>query len=168
MSEENQQFDIQKIYLKDVSFESPNSPLIFTQGEVQPSINIQLNSNYTAIAENVYEVVLDVTVTSKVEDSTAFLVEVKQAGIFKLVGFPQENLAGMLGAYCPETLFPFAREAVSELLSKGGFPQLLLAPVNFNALFTEQMKKQQEAAGQATGSVADSATDQTADQGATH
>jgi preprotein translocase subunit SecB len=147
MSEENQQFSIQKIYLKDVSFESPNSPQAFTNGEWQPQINVQINSSNQAIADDIYEVVLDITVTAKHEEKTAFLVEVKQAGIFTISGFPQENIGGMVGAFCPETLFPFAREAISELVSKGGFPQLLLAPVNFNALYTQQM--QQQAAAQA-------------------
>ena len=89
---------------------------------------------------------LDITVTAKHEDKTAFLCEVKQAGIFTIAGFPQENIGGMLGAYCPETLFPFAREAVADFVAKGGFPQLLLAPVNFNALYTQQMEQQAAAA----------------------
>lgn len=146
MSEEEQQFAIQKIYLKDVSFESPNSPQAFTNAEWQPQINVQINSSNQTIAENVYEVVLAVTVTAKHEDKTAFLCEVQQAGIFTISGFPQENIGGMLGAYCPETLFPFAREAVADLIAKGGFPQLLLAPVNFNALYTQQMEQQAAAA----------------------
>jgi len=145
MSEENQQFTIQKIYLKDVSFESPNSPQTFTKGDWQPQINVQINSSNQAISEGVYEVVLDITVTAKHEEKTAFLAEVKQAGIFTMVGFPEENVGGMLGAYCPEVLFPFAREAISELVSKGGFPQLLLAPVNFNALYTQQMQQRASA-----------------------
>jgi preprotein translocase subunit SecB len=146
MSEENQQFAIQKIYLKDVSFESPNTPQAFTDGEWQPQINVQINSSNQVIAQDTYEVVLDITVTAKHDENTAFLVEVKQAGIFTISGFPQENLGGMVGAFCPETLFPYAREAVSELISKGGFPQLLLAPVNFNALYTQQLQQQQAAA----------------------
>lgn len=145
MSEENQQFTIQKIYLKDVSFESPNSPQAFTSGDWQPQINVQINSSNQAIADDTYEVVLDITVTAKHDDKTAFLAEIKQAGIFTIAGFEQENLGGMIGAYCPETLFPYAREAISELVSKGGFPQLLLAPVNFNALYTQQMQQQAEA-----------------------
>lgn len=145
MSEENQQFTIQKIYLKDVSFESPNSPQAFTSGDWQPQINVQINSSNQAIADDTYEVVLNITVTAKHDDKTAFLAEIKQAGIFTVAGFEQENLGGMIGAYCPETLFPYAREAISELVSKGGFPQLLLAPVNFNALYTQQMQQQAEA-----------------------
>lgn len=147
MSEENQQFAIQKIYLKDVSFESPNAPQAFTDGDWQPKINVQINSSNSQIAQDTYEVVLEITVTAKQNENTAFLVEIKQAGIFTIAGFPQENLGGMIGAFCPETLFPFAREAISELVSKGGFPPLLLAPVNFNALYTQQI--QQQAAAQA-------------------
>ena len=142
MSEENQQFAIQKIYLKDVSFESPNSPQAFMGGDWQPQINVQINSSNQAVADDTYEVVLDITVTAKQEDKTAFLAEIKQAGIFTISGFSQENLGGMVGAFCPETLFPFAREAISELVSKGGFPQLLLAPVNFNALYAQQAQQQ--------------------------
>ncbi len=146
MSEENQQFAIQKIYLKDVSFESPNSPQAFTGGDWQPEINVQINSSNQTSAENTYEVILDITVTAKHEDKTAFLAEIKQAGVFTIAGFPEENMGGMVGAFCPETLFPFAREAISELVSKGGFPQLLLAPVNFNALYTQQVQQAAESA----------------------
>jgi preprotein translocase subunit SecB len=142
-----QQFAIQKIYTKDVSFESPNSPAIFSNGDWQPEINVQLNSVHQNVGEDTYEVVLSVTVTAKHQDKTAFLVEVKQAGVFAVSGFTEEALAGMLGAYCPETLFPFAREAVADFVNKGGFPQLLIAPVNFNALYTQHM--QQQASGTA-------------------
>lgn len=143
MSEETQQFAIQKIYLKDVSFESPNSPQAFTEGEWKPQINVQINSGNETVAKDTYEVVLDITVTAKHEDKIAFLAEVKQAGIFTIAGFPEENMGGMVGAFCPESLFPFAREAIAELISKGGFPPFLLAPVNFNALYTQQMQQQQ-------------------------
>lgn len=142
MSEENQQFAIQKVYLKDVSFESPNSPQQFAEESEQPQINVQLNTSHQAIAQDTYEVVLEITVTATQNEKTAFLVELKQAGIFTIAGFPQENLGGMIGAYCPETLFPFAREAISEMIVKGGFPSLLLHPVNFNALYTQKMQQQ--------------------------
>lgn len=145
MSEENQQFAIQKLYLKDVSFESPNSPQIFPESGWEPQINVQINASDVVVAENVYEVVLEISVTAKHNEKTAFLVELKQAGIFTIAGFPEENLAGMLGAFCPETLFPYAREAISDLIIKGGFPLLLLQPVNFNALYTQQMQQKQEA-----------------------
>ena len=154
MSEENQQFAIQKIYLKDVSFESPNSPQAFTEGEWQPKINVQINSSNRVIAQDTYEVVLDITVTADQNEKTAFLVEVKQAGIFTISGFPEENLGGMVGAFCPESLFPYARESVSELISKGGFPPLYLAPVNFNALYTQQLQQNQAAATETEPEVA--------------
>lgn len=148
MSEENQQFAIQKLYLKDVSFESPNSPQVFTsESEWQPNINVQINSTNQKLAEDTYEVSLNVTVTATQNDKTAFLCEVKQAGVFTIAGFPSENLGGMIGAYCPEILFSFVREAVSDLIVKGGFPQFLLAPVNFNSLYTQQLQQQAEAQG---------------------
>ncbi len=147
MSEQanQQQFSIQKIYLKDVSFESPNSPAVFS-GEWKPEVNVQLNTEIKGLESNMHEVTLSVTVTAKQQDKTAFLVEVKQAGLFQLAGFEQEQLGGMLGAYCPETLFPYAREAISDLVTKGGFPQLLLSPVNFNALYMQHQQQQAQAA----------------------
>jgi len=151
MTEENQQaaepqFAIQRIYVKDVSFESPNAPAVFADGEWKPEVNVQLNSTNQVVGQDVYEVVLNITITAKQNEKTAFLVEVKQAGLFALSGFPKENLEGMLGAYCPEALFPFAREAVADFVNKGGFPPLILAPINFNALYTQQVQQQQAAA----------------------
>jgi len=143
---QEQQFSIQKLYLKDVSFESPNVPAVFADGEWQPEVNIQLNSSNKSIGQDTFEVDLKITVTAKQNKKTAFLVELTQSGIFTVAGFEQDNLRGMLGAYCPETLFPFAREAIAELVSKGGFPPLLLAPVNFNALYMQQAQQQQAAA----------------------
>ena len=143
---QEQQFSIQKLYLKDVSFESPNTPTVFADGEWKPEVNIQLNSANQSIGQDTYEVDLRITVTAKQGKKTAFLVELTQSGIFAISGFDQENLRGMLGAFCPETLFPFAREAVAELVSKGGFPPFLLAPVNFNALYMQQAQQQQAAA----------------------
>ena len=148
MSEENQQFTIQKIYTKDISFESPKSPQVFSEGEMQPQIKVQLQHGYQEISDGKYEVTLSATVTATINESTAFLVEVKQAGLFHIIGFTDESLGGMLGAYCPETLFPFLREAISDLTLKGGFPQLLISPVNFNALHTEQINKQAESSAQ--------------------
>jgi preprotein translocase subunit SecB len=143
-----QQFAIQKIYTKDISFESPHSPSIFGDGEWSPEVNVQLNSGHQSIGDDAYEVILSVTVTAKQGDKTAFLVEVKQAGVFSIKGFTEENQAGMLGAYCPETLFPFAREAIADFVNKGGFPQLLIAPVNFNALYAQHMQQQTAGAAQ--------------------
>ncbi len=154
MAEENQQnanaseqqFSIQKVYVKDVSFESPNAPTVFADGEWTPEVNLQINTTHNSVGNNVHEVSLKITVTAKQNKKTAFLVEITQSGIFNITGFPPEQLAGMLGAFCPETLFPFAREVISDLVVKGGFPQLLLAPVNFNALYAQHIQKQQTAA----------------------
>ncbi len=144
MSEENQnagdkQFAIQKIYVKDLSFETPNSPQIFT-GEWQPEISLNLNSESRPVADKVFEVVLSLTVTAKLGDKTAYLAEVQQAGIFTMSGFTEEELKPMLGAFCPNTLYPFARETVADLVNRGGFPQLLLAPINFDALYAQQIE----------------------------
>ncbi|MCW9012536.1 MAG: protein-export chaperone SecB [Gammaproteobacteria bacterium] len=155
MSEEQnnqQQFAIQKIYLKDVSFESPNAPGVFSDGQWQPEVNVQLNTEGKSLSDGIHEVILTVTVTAKQQENTAFLVEVKQAGVFQMSGFPQEQLGGMLGAYCPEVLFPFAREAIADLVAKGGFPQLLLSPVNFNALYMQH--QQQQAQGESAAETA--------------
>jgi preprotein translocase subunit SecB len=141
-----QVFVIQKVYTKDISFETPNTPEIFRNDDWQPNINLQLQSRSKQLEENVFEIVLMVTVTAKVDDeTTAYLAEVQQAGIFRVAGFDDEEMRYMLGSYCSNILFPFAREIVSDLVTRGGFPQLLLAPVNFDAMFAQQ--QEQESAG---------------------
>lgn len=146
MSEEVQPvFAIQKIYTKDISFESPNSPAIFTQ-EFQPQLSVDLNVESNQLQDDVYHVVLRVTATTSVADSTAFLCEVEQAGIFTLQGFNEAEMSYMLGVQCPNALFPYAREAISDLVTRGGFPQLLLEPVNFDAMYANHMQQQEEKA----------------------
>lgn len=144
-AEQNQQqFAIQKIYCKDVSFETPNSPQIFAE-QAQPEIGIDLNTTVNVLTDkSVYEVVVRITVTAKTAENTAFLAEVHQAGIFNISGFDKPNLDGMLGSYCPNILFPYAREAVSDLVAKGGFPQLILQPVNFDAMYAQHLQAQQQ------------------------
>ncbi len=143
MTDQNEQeFGIHSIYLKDVSFEAPNSPEIF-KTQFQPEIEMNLNLETHVLEDNVYEVVLSVTVTAKANDKSAFLVELQQAGVFTLRGFNDENLGPMLGIYCPNVLFPYARESVASLVSKGGFPQLLLEPVNFESLYSQHVQEQQ-------------------------
>lgn len=151
MSEEDtnttpeQVFVIQKVYTKDISFETPNTPEIFREDDWHPNINLQLQSRSKSLDDNVHEIVLMVTVTAKVDDdTTAYLAEVQQAGIFRVSGFEDEEMRYMLGSYCSNILFPFAREVLSDLVTRGGFPQLLLSPVNFDALFAQ---KEQEQAG---------------------
>ncbi|PCH65402.1 MAG: protein-export chaperone SecB [Gammaproteobacteria bacterium] len=145
-------FVIQKIYTKDVSFESPNSPDIFRE-EWKPKLDLQLGNEYRRIDEDNHEIILSVTVTAKVGDKTAFLVEVKQAGIFSLTGYSDEEMGPLIGSYCPNTLFPFVREVVSDVVTKGGFPQLVLSPVNFDAMYMHQKEQAiAQAKAQATAS----------------
>ena len=143
MAEEEQKFEIQKIFLRDVSFESPHSPEIFRE-QWKPKTDIQIGAQNSTISEDLYEVTLSVTVTARQEDRTAFLVELKQSGVFLIKNFPQQQLNQLLGSYCPHSLFPFAREAVSDLIGKGGFPPMLLSPVNFDALYAQQLAKLKE------------------------
>jgi len=119
---------------------------VFTEAEWKPEVNVQINTEAKPMNEGLHEVILTVTITAKQLEKTAFLVEVKQSGLFHMTGFEQEQLGGMLGAYCPEILFPYAREAISDLVAKGGFPQMLLSPVNFNALYLQHQQKQAEQA----------------------
>ena len=137
-----QQFIIERIYVKDISFEAPNSPAVFTN-EWAPDTNLNLNTNVTPLGDDHYEVELEVTVTVKdKEGKTAFLVEVKQAGAFMIKGYPQEQLNHLLASYCPSNLFPYAREVVSSLVSRGSFPEMHLSPINFDALYAQNLEQQ--------------------------
>lgn len=148
------QFSIQKLYVKDVSFESPGTPSVFTFKNWDPQIELSLNNANKSISEGLFEVVMSVTATVKNDDKTAFLVEVHQAGIFQVSGFNEQDTKYILGAQCMNILFPYAREVVSDLTNRGGFPPLLLNPVNFDALYAQAMqKKQQEAATKAADEV---------------
>ena len=138
-----QQFEIQKIYVKDLSLETPNSPAVFTQ-KWEPEINLQLNNSSAKLADDVYEVNLTITMTAKLGDKTAYLIEIQQAGIFGARGFDEAQLGAMLGAYCPNTLFPFARETIAATVQKAGFQPVLLTPVNFDALYMEHVKRQKQ------------------------
>lgn len=140
------QFALQRIYLKDLSFESPNSPLVF-QEQWKPQVNLDLNTTHNKIGDNQYEVVLSLTVTSKVEDKVAFIVEIQQAGVFMVKGIENAQLSQMLGAYCPNILFPYARETIDGVVNRGSFPALMLAPVNFDAIYAQALKRKQEEAG---------------------
>lgn len=135
------QFSVQKIYVKDISLETPHSPMIFSE-EWAPSVNMQLASHANPVNEDFTEVILSVTVTTSLGEKTAYLVEAHIAGIFMIKEFPPEIVEHMAATVCPNILFPFARELVCDLVTRGGFPQLLLAPVNFEALYTQH--KQQE------------------------
>jgi preprotein translocase subunit SecB len=138
-----EQFGIQNIYIKDISFEAPNSPEIFTE-KWKPQLEMEMSNNIKQLNEETYEVVLNMTVTVKAEEKTAFLVEVHQGGIFALKGFPKDKLSYMLNSYCPNILFPYAREIVSSIVTRGGFQALWLAPLNFDALYSQRLQQQQQ------------------------
>lgn len=150
MAEESAQqntFDIRKIYVKDISVESPNSPGIFLKDPGTPEVGVDATIHATNLdQDNFYEVVLGMTITSKVADEVAFLVEVQQAGVFHIVGLPAADLPLALEIACPNILLPFAREAVSDLIGKAGFPQLLLTPINFEGLYQQKLQHKAAAA----------------------
>ncbi|MBN9229937.1 MAG: protein-export chaperone SecB [Legionella sp. 40-6] len=137
------QFMIQRIYVKDLSYEAPNTPAVFQQ-KWEPELNLDLNTTTTELETGVYEVVLAVTATVSNQQSVAFLVEVKQAGIFTIQGAPKDQLDHLLNSFCPNILFPYAREAITTQVIHGSFPQLVLAPINFDALYMQQMAEKQK------------------------
>ncbi len=141
-------FLIQKIYTKDISFESPNSPAIFGS-EFQPQLSIDLNVETKNIEGEMFNVVVRVTVTTRVDEKVAFLCEVEQAGVFTISGFTEEEMGYMLAVQAPGILFPYARETVSDLVARGGFPQLLLEPVNFELMYHEHLQKAEGSQGNA-------------------
>ncbi len=153
MSEEQQaqhQFMVQRIYTKDISFEAPNTPQMF-QEQWQPEINVGLGSEVNKLSDTNYELVLKVSVEAKHQDKTVFLVEVQQGGLFQIQGFGDEETDALMGIAAPNVLFPYAREVVSDLVTRGSFPQFVLQPVNFEAIYQQQ---RQAKAAQAEGGTA--------------
>lgn len=144
------QFQIQRLYVKDVSFEIPNAPGIFSDAG-QADIKMSLAQRVEQLEENVQEVVLTVTVTATVGEKTAYLVEVAQAGIFLISGFNEQAMHAVMNTLCPTTLFPYARQAISSLVGQGGFPPLMLQPVNFDQLYAQRMKQMMEEQQQGDG-----------------
>ena len=141
---QNPQFSLQRIYVKDLSFEAPKSPEIFRQ-EWTPSVGLDLNTRQKTLDGDFHEVVLTLSVTVKTGEETAFIAEVQQAGIFLIKGLDAASMSHTLGAFCPNILFPYARETVSSLVGRAGFPPVLLAPINFEALYMQQRAAQAEA-----------------------
>ena len=137
------QLSVQKIYIKDSSFEAPSAPHIF-QENGQPQIQLSLGQAVQTLAADVYELVLTVTVTCKIAEKTAYLAEVQQAGIFGVAGFDEASRDGVLGSYCPNILFPYARQAISDMVQNGGFPPFFLQPINFDALYAEAVRRREE------------------------
>lgn len=147
-------FQIQRMYLKDLSLEQPNSPAILLE-QVQPQVDIQLGLQAEGVAEGVYEVCVIATITTKVKDKTLFLVEAKQAGIFEIRNVPQDQLQAIIGIACPQMVYPYLRAIVSDVCTRAGFPPVLLTEVNFQAMFEAQ--QQQALAQQANGGAAPTA-----------
>ena len=145
MSEQQQpQFGIEKIYLKDLSLEIPNAPQVFLEPE-SPQIEISIHNGAGSIDQaGLYEAVLTVTVTAKLKDKTVFLVEVAQAGIFRILNLPQQELDAVLGVLCPNMLLPYAREAVASVMTRAGFPPVLLQHMNFDAAYQERLRQLQQ------------------------
>lgn len=138
-------FSIEKIYVKDLSVEVPNAPQIFLEQET-PQVEIQLGHASNTLGEGAYEVVLTITLTSKLADKTVFLVEVGQAGVFRLLNIPAEQMEAALAVACPNVLFPYAREVISDVVSRAGFPPLVMQPINFEAIFMARLEEQARAA----------------------
>lgn len=161
------QLSLQRIYVKDLSFESPRTPAVFTSNTT-PQTQLNLRSSAQQIGQDAQEVTLTVTVETKDQDQTIFLVELTQAGVFLLQGYTPEEQAMLIGSYCPATLYPYAREVISDVVTKGGFPQLLLQPINFDALYAQaQSQRAAEGATAAGGATmqAPPAVDQPAANG---
>ena len=139
-----QHFSIQKLYLKDSSFESPASPKAFRFKQWDPKIDLNLTNKQKHIDADIYEAVLIITATVSHEENTAFLVEVHQAGLFQITGFDEEQRNYLMGSQCMNILFPYAREVISDMSVRGGFPPLIMTPVNFDALYQQHLQQQQE------------------------
>lgn len=146
--EQNEQqpvFGIEKLYVKDLSVEVPNAPEVFLEQEA-PQVEIQLNTAGRGVAEGVVEVVLTVTVTAKAAEKTLFLVEVGQAGLFRMLNIPEEQMVGLVAVACPNILFPYAREVVSDAITRAGFQPIVLQPVNFEAMYMQRLQEEAAAA----------------------
>lgn len=156
-NESQPQFALQRIYTKDISFESPGAPMIF-QEQWQPKVSMDLNSSHSKITDNQYEVVVSLTITTKLGEKVAYIVEVQQAGVVLIKNIPEQQLGHMLGAYCPSLLFPYAREAVDSLVTRGSFPALMLAPVNFDVIYQQALQRRQQEAQNAQGSAEESSS----------
>ncbi|MGI9233089.1 MAG: protein-export chaperone SecB [Woeseiaceae bacterium] len=141
---------ITKIYLKDSSFESPQSPAIFRRGEWQPQTNLNLRSSHHVVEGDHHEIVLTITIEAKEEDKTCFLIELQQAGLFEIAGYEGDELEAIVGSFCPNILFPYARESIASLVQKGGFPEFVLQPINFDALYMQTKQQQMTAAAETT------------------
>ncbi|NCF23431.1 MAG: protein-export chaperone SecB [Gammaproteobacteria bacterium] len=142
---------VAKIYVKDFSFESPQTPNVFNTSEWAPNTNLNLRSSASPISDSLHEVVLTITVEAREKegDKTIFLVELQQAGLFDIGGYEKEEMGVLIGSFCPGVLYPYAREAIAAVIQKGGFPEFVLQPINFDALYQQSLQKQQAEAASA-------------------
>ena len=145
----DKQLTIIKIYIKDFSFESPQSPQVFRAKEWAPKTSLNLRSSHTPVDGDFHEIVLTISVEAKHEDKTLFLVELHQAGLFEVTGHNLEEAGVLFGSFCPNILFPYARESIAGIIQKGGFPEFVLQPINFDALYLQTQQQQQEEAEKA-------------------
>jgi preprotein translocase subunit SecB len=145
-AENEKRISVAKIYVKDFSFESPMTPGVFKAEKWAPQTNLNLRSGHTEVDKGLHEVVLTITVDAKEDDKTVFLVELQQAGLFELTGYDDSERSAITGSYCPSILFPYAREAIASIIQKGGFPEFVLQPINFDALYMQSQKQAEEAA----------------------
>ena len=154
MAEQDQAADkqlaISKIYIKDFSFESPQAPAVFKSGQWKPQTNLNLRSSHTVVEDNIHEVVLTITVEAKEGENTLFLIELQQAGLFEIAGYEGDELSAIAGSFCPNILFPYARESVASLVQKGGFPEFVLQPINFDALYMQSRQQAEASQAEAT------------------
>lgn len=150
----DRQIGIQKIYVKDFSFESPKTPQVFGQSDWNPKTDLNLRSSHTTIADDHHEIVLTITIEARQNEETVFLVELHQAGLFNIAGYSEEEFKAIVGSFCPNILYPYAREAISGVVAKGGFPEFILQPINFDALYAQgvaQVKANMEAGAAGNG-----------------
>ena len=140
-TDSGKRISIAKIYIKDFSFESPQSPQIFKATEWSPKTNLNLRSSHTALETDHHEVVLTITVEAKEADKTIFLVELHQAGLFEIAGYDAAEFGTIIGSFCPNILFPYARESIAGIIQKGGFPEFVLQPINFDALYLQAQQQ---------------------------
>jgi preprotein translocase subunit SecB len=153
MAEQDQQnaekrLSVVKVYVKDFSFESPQTPAVFNTQEWAPNTNLNLRSSHSPVNDSLHEVVLTITVDAKhkEDDKTIFLVELQQAGLFEISGYNKDEMGALVGSFCPNVLFPYARESIASTIQKGGFPEFVLQPINFDALYQQSLQQQAEGA----------------------
>lgn len=134
---DSRRFALDKLYIKDLSFEVPGAPEVFENEQVDSRVNMNLNNAHRAVGEHAYEVVLHVSLHATVDDQTMFMLEIDQAGVFVIDGYDEQELRQLISSHCPATLFPYAREAISSTIGRGGFPAILLQPINFDAVYAQ-------------------------------